>query len=1036
MSRSLQRSHLAVVAVCLAAVLGVGPGDAHAASKLKIAALGDGAPGGGVFAGPSFTNTPTAAGNGWIAFRALLAEGSTNEQIVVQNLSTNEKRVVANLGQTITPRVGRVKQFLGRPTVNALGDVAFSAIVTPPAEAERAPTDPVPAGVFIVRGAKPNVIEVIAEANQDVDFGRLDITTPVNVLSDLNAADIPERTPGLNDAGEVAFVSTVLNDDALASAILVSRPGAALEVAVRSGDSVADGSFILLGPPVLNNTGLMAFRGLLDAGDASDGIFVRQNGVVSVAVRSGYRVIVPEPIVHEEELSEFGDTLSLNDAGHIAFTGGPLLDLSPNAPIEDDFGVPAVFVLREETVYLVGYPGQNVDGRGRITNFALGGEFGSQVVAPVLGIDGSVTFLATLNNGALQVLFRAAQPPYDFLDEVVVLGGTSPDASPAGGTFLQASSGIGVDGNLGVVFTARVVGTNTSEILVYRFATGDQQFVKIGDISPGNGRGYFAGPPFFPPQLNDRGDVAFRSYVAGGPGIGIFRWREGTLAPVVRLGDLAPIDGTPAFINLSGEVSLNAAGDIAFAGVVSGKNGIQRGIFVAGDAGLRKIVMPRDSFDDPLRPGAEFASVSPSPALSDNGAVAFRGRIEYPDPLLFPFEIVLIRENGLFLADHNGIRALAIAGEYAPTGQEFFRFLDNSVLNGPVAFRAPLGSFGSTSSGVFLADASGLAAVAVAGQPIEDGRQIVSFNSRVGLDTTGAATFLGRVTGDESGTPAILRRRPDGVIASLASAGGNGPAGGVFRSVGRPAVSTAGTVAFRANFEPFSGGTAGFFLADALGVRPYMQTSENAPSDIGGRMTSLNQAASLNARNMLAFMATVSGGDARNGVFLASPAGLTVARAALRLKPPTDLTSIDFRPKDRVRLNVTLQAGQPTFNGFDPTREPVAVSLQDMRGTLWSATLPAGSFRKAGRAFVLKGRDASDRVAKLRLKPRKDGTVRATLKSRPFDSILSFTGLREFFDDGTLEVVPPFTVRLEIGDDAATVTVPCTGGGKRFDCGG
>ena len=56
---------------------------AGAASKIAIAALGDTAPGGGVFAGPSFVGEPSAAGNGWVAFRSLVTEGSTAEQIIV-----------------------------------------------------------------------------------------------------------------------------------------------------------------------------------------------------------------------------------------------------------------------------------------------------------------------------------------------------------------------------------------------------------------------------------------------------------------------------------------------------------------------------------------------------------------------------------------------------------------------------------------------------------------------------------------------------------------------------------------------------------------------------------------------------------------------------------------------------------------------------------------------------------------------------------------------------------------------------------------
>ena len=74
--------------------------NAHAASVVKIAGLGEDAPGGGVYAGSGFTGNPAAAGNGWVAFRSLIAGGSTSERIILANMAPGgtERKVVAAIG--------------------------------------------------------------------------------------------------------------------------------------------------------------------------------------------------------------------------------------------------------------------------------------------------------------------------------------------------------------------------------------------------------------------------------------------------------------------------------------------------------------------------------------------------------------------------------------------------------------------------------------------------------------------------------------------------------------------------------------------------------------------------------------------------------------------------------------------------------------------------------------------------------------------------------------------------------------------------
>ena len=72
---------------------------------------------------------------------------------------------------------------------------------------------PDPGGIFVYSGGQITVIATPAPTP-----GGLDLTTPIS-LSDTNidAIDVAERTPALNDNGDVAFVaSTVVNPTAAA----------------------------------------------------------------------------------------------------------------------------------------------------------------------------------------------------------------------------------------------------------------------------------------------------------------------------------------------------------------------------------------------------------------------------------------------------------------------------------------------------------------------------------------------------------------------------------------------------------------------------------------------------------------------------------------------------------------------------------------------------------------------------------------------------------------------------------------------------
>ncbi len=174
---------------------------------------------------------------------------------------------------------------------------------------------------------------------------------------------------------------------------------------------------------------------------------------------------------------------------------------------------------------------------------------------------------------------------------------------------------------------------------------------------------------------------------------------------------LPPLKGAtlpPRFTNLVGDPSLNASGDIAFAATVEGGG---RGVFATSGGTLRSIAMPLDGLEpaDPLRPAAFFRTIAANPALSDSGAVAFRGSIQYCNPIDCTDSSLDIRENDVFLADQSGIHVIAAQGDDSGVpGQPLFAFHDPSIVGNQVTFRANLGIVDGGPNGIFLADSIGV----------------------------------------------------------------------------------------------------------------------------------------------------------------------------------------------------------------------------------------------------------------------------------------------------------------------------------------
>jgi len=405
----------------------------RAASKIKIAALGDAAPGGGLFAGPSFTARPSAAGDGWVAFRAQVDDPSVLEAIMVAHVTAPPSSVqVVRLGQSAPGGTSaKFKQFLGRPAVNASGDVAFLAVVS------GLDTDGTPethSAIFVFHqqpasGADP--ISVIAVSGQATVAGALDLAAPLDL--ETAQADLVERTPALDDAGDVAFVSVLKNDQHDAAIFLRPAAGDLVQI-VKTGDPYDGGLFVRVGPPALNNTGTIAFHATVNRPDAAEGIFSAGVGTAPALLVGGG---LPLPAAGDQQLLTFDDQVALSDTGAVAFTGGPLVDpaigataVRPGCPVGD--GVSGALVRTPDNVVtLLGFPGQSLP-FGRVSGVALGPIAGSVVATPSITPAGTVVFYVALDGGPGGAIVRADPSHYGQLVPLVRVGGAT--RTPAGGT--------------------------------------------------------------------------------------------------------------------------------------------------------------------------------------------------------------------------------------------------------------------------------------------------------------------------------------------------------------------------------------------------------------------------------------------------------------------------------------------------------------------------------------------------------------------------------------------------------------------------
>jgi len=398
---------------------------------------------------------------------------------------------------------------------------------------------------------------------------------------------------------------------------------------------------------------------------------------------------------------------------------------------------------------------------------------------------------------------------------------------------------------------------------------GGRTVAMVGDPLPGGGLlGRFtSSDESGAVGINSQGDVVFFADPANGYlGLGgVFLASGGQLLKVVRGGDPAPTGGN--FTGFGGccydcRLALNDNGDITFFAWLD--NSPSRGIFLSSGGVISKVA----TTGDPAPGGGMLTDLGLSDsgrhALSGTGAVAFKGQVE-GTPGAGP---------AIFLARVGGsLTRVARGGELAPTRPSYRSFglgTDSINSTGTIVFQSAVAG-----GGIFVADGTGIRAVAAVGDPAPGGGEFTSFTpyDPPTINDAGeiafVATFLDSAGDQRQGIFAGL----PGAFHQVA-AGGDAVGRGTFDQYfpnGRAIIDDAGRVSFAASL---SDGRAGVFrsLDDVLTtiLRP-------RPLGVGGLDSNANDdVAFWTSRNATFSLNLVAGGIRRHVFRLRSSNGASV----------------------------------------------------------------------------------------------------------------------------------------------------------------
>jgi hypothetical protein len=382
---------------------------------------------------------------------------------------------------------------------------------------------------------------------------------------------------------------------------------------------------------------------------------------------------------------------------------------------------------------------------------------------------------------------------------------------------------------------------------------------RVGDPAPGGGTFDRFGQENLPviAPVNARGEVAFFArLVRGTADEGIFLRRGERILAVAREGDRVSGIGRLSGFGKHPTPALSDNGLVAFAAAVAGGKAVE-GIFSWSAGRLRPVALTGTAA--PGMPSSVLAGLD-SPAVNARGDTVFlatlrRGR-ESVDAIL--------------LGTGGALRKVVAQGDPAPAGGTFAAF-GPPVINarGAVAFAAVVDGK-AVPGGLFIARGEQVEMVAGAGEETPLGGIFAKFSERIGFNDAGVIAFHGMLK--FAPVAAAIFAIEDGRARAVARLGDAAPGGGTIEHFGLwPAVSPRSAIAFAASIE---GGPSpmAILIADRAGLAQVVAIGDALPG--GERITTLTlyPVVSVSAPGHVTFaVAPTATGEGPEGLFIAAP---------------------------------------------------------------------------------------------------------------------------------------------------------------------
>ncbi len=320
---------------------------------------------------------------------------------------------------------------------------------------------------------------------------------------------------------------------------------------------------------------------------------------------------------------------------------------------------------------------------------------------------------------------------------------------------------------------------------------------------------------------------------------------------VALSGTAAPAGGN--YASFSAPV-LNGLGQVAFEANL-GNGSSSSGIFAGAAGSIQSVALQGAA----APAGGNYNGIN-APALNDSGQVAFSTGLTGGSST-----------EGIFVGAPGSVQAAVLQGTPAPSGGNYGTTAPPALnRSGQVAFFA---SGTSTTGGIFVGAPGAIQAAALFGTSTPAGGIYSAFDPGFELNRSGQVAFYAGLTGGPS-TSGIFVGTP-GSIQAAAIEGGTAPGGGTYSSLSNtPTLNGSGHVAFTAGVS--GGSSTGGLFAGAVGeIQAVVLLGATTPS--GGTFSGFGNPV-LNASGQVAFLAGITGGPSRQGLFAGAPGALqTVA---------------------------------------------------------------------------------------------------------------------------------------------------------------